>query len=132
MFGWLLNRVKLLSGKRILGPWGERRCESYLKARGFKTLARNFSCKSGEIDLVMVDGDGVIVFVEVKTRADESFEQVESAVTWAKQKRIFRAARYFLSIHKITDRPYRIDVVAIVAGQKGPAKIRHYENALRL
>lgn len=92
-------------------------------------LARNFLCKTGEIDLIMVDTDGTLVFVEVKTRASEDFAPSESAVTSAKKTRMLRAARYFLASHKIDDRPYRFDVVTIVLAEKGPAEIRHYENA---
>jgi len=125
----LLNRGKLLSDRKLLGRWGERRCERFLKKKGLKKLARNFSCKTGEIDLVMVDADGTIVFVEVKTRADESFTETEEVITAAKRLHLIRAARYFLKINDIEDRPCRFDVVTIVSGPAGPEQIRHYENA---
>jgi putative endonuclease len=125
----LLNRRKLLADAKVLGRWGEKRCERFLKSKGLKMLTRNFSCKTGEIDLVMVDSDGSIVFVEVKARADESFESVESVITPAKKARLFRTARYFLATNNIEDRPYRFDIVTIVLGRTGPAQIRHYENA---
>jgi hypothetical protein len=76
--------------KELLGRWGEKRSEKFLKRKGFKTLTRNFSCKTGEIDLVMVDSDGMLVFVEVKTRANEDFSPSESAVTKAKKTRMLR------------------------------------------
>jgi putative endonuclease len=129
MMGWLLNRGKLLADREKLGRWGEKRCESFLKKKGFKKLARNYSCKSGEIDLIMVDSEGALVFVEVKTRADEDLTPAESAVTYAKKTRMNRAARYFLATNKIENRPFRFDVVAIVLGRKGRPQIRHYENA---
>ncbi len=119
----------MLADRKLLGRWGEKRCERFLKRKGLKTLTRNFSCKTGEIDLVMVDADGSIVFVEVKTRADESFAPSESVITSAKKTRMFRAACYFLASHKIENRPFRFDVVTIVLGQKGRPQIRHYENA---
>ena len=97
--------------------------------KGLKKLARNFSCKAGEIDLIMADTDGAVVFVEVKTRADEGFEPTESAITAAKKARLLRAARYFLTIHNIEKRPFRFDVVTIVLGKSGREQIRHYENA---
>lgn len=125
----LWNKRKLLADKRLLGQWGEKRCERFLKRKGFKTLARNFRCKTGEIDRVMVDTDGALVFVEVKTRANEDFGPSESAITPNKKKRMFRAARYFLATHTIEDRPYRFDVVTIVLSDEGRPQIRHYENA---
>lgn len=125
----LSNKRRLLADKKRLGRWGEKRCERFLKRQGLKTLARNFRCKTGELDRVMVDTDGTLVFVEVKTRANEDFGPSESAITSTKKTRMFRAARYFLATHHIEDRPYRFDVVIIVLDEKGPAQIRHYENA---
>ena len=118
-----------MADRKLLGRWGERRCEKFLKGKGLKKLARNFSCRSGEIDLVMAAPDGGVVFVEVKTRADESFTSTEEVITSAKKARLSRAARYFLATHNIGDRPFRFDVVTIVVGQSGPAQIKHYENA---
>lgn len=115
--------------RESLGRWGEQRTEKFLKRKGLKTLTRNFSCKSGEIDLIMVDNDGGIVFVEVKTRANEDFSPSESAITGAKKTRMIRAARYFLASNNITERPFRFDVVTIVLGEKNRPQIRHYENA---
>jgi putative endonuclease len=126
---WLVNRGKLLADRKKLGQWGEKRCERFLKKKGFKKLTRNFSCNGGEIDLIMADAEGAVVFVEVKTRADETFEAAESVITASKKHRMSRAARYFLATHKIENRPFRFDVVAIVLGQKGRPQIRHYENA---
>jgi len=125
----LLKRRKLLADHALLGRWGEKRCERYLKRKGFRTLTRNFWCKLGEIDLVMVDTDGSIVFVEVRTRANEDFAPAESSVTYAKKSKLLRAAQYFLATHNIADRPVRFDVVTIVLGRYGRPEIRHYENA---
>ena len=77
----------------------------------------------------MVDADRTIVFVEVKTRADESFSPTESAITAGKKAKMVRTARYFLAANEIEDRPLRFDVVTVILGQKGPAQIRHYESA---
>ena len=125
----LLNKRKLLADRELLGRWGEKRCQRFLKRKGLKTLTRNFSCNAGEIDLIMVDTDRTIVFVEVRTRADETFGSAESSITFAKKTRLLRTARYFLATHDIDDRPFRFDVVAIVLAPKGTPQIRHYENA---
>ena len=129
MFARLLNKRKLLTDRKLLGRWGEKRCEKFLKSKGLKTLTRNYSCKTGEIDLVMVDTDRTIVFVEVKTRADEDFSPAESVITYPKKKRMSRAARFFLTTNNIEDRPFRFDVVTIVLNRTGKEEIRHYENA---
>jgi len=78
----------------------------------------------------MVDTDDSVVFVEVKTRANEDFADAESAITAAKKKRLARAAKYFVTIHDIDNRPMRFDLVTVVLGRKGSVCIRHYENAL--
>ncbi len=124
-----MDKHILLTDKAQLGRWGEKHAERFLKRKGLKTLTRNFLCKTGEIDLVMVDSDGTLVFVEVKTRANEDFSPSESAVTGTKRARMVRAARYFLAAHEIEDRPYRFDVVTIVLAEKGPAEVRHYQSA---
>jgi putative endonuclease len=123
------NRRKLLADRKLLGKWGEKRCERFLSRKGFKTLDRNFLCKAGEIDLIMVAPDHSLVFVEVRTKTDEVYASVESSITKPKKTRLLRTARFFLKIHNIHDRPFRFDVVTIVLSQKDPVQIRHYENA---
>ncbi|MFQ6036886.1 MAG: YraN family protein [Sedimentisphaerales bacterium] len=125
----LINRNKLLADRILLGRWGEKRCEKFLRRKGFKKLTHNFSCKVGEIDLIMVDSDGSIVFVEVRTQTDESFGPPEESITHPKKVKLLRTARYFLARHHIEDRPFRFDVVTIVLGRTGRPQIRHYENA---
>jgi putative endonuclease len=127
--GLIFNRSKLLTDRQALGKWGQRRCEKFLKRKGLKILTRNFSSKSGEIDLIMVDSDRSIVFVEVKTRTDEEFAPTEDVVNKPKMDKMAKTARYFLSAHEIENRPYRFDVVTVILGQSGPAQIRHYKNA---
>ena len=129
MLGIVLNRRKLLADRKILGKWGEKYCHGFLKRKGLKTLTRNFSCKTGEIDLIMVDTDRTLVFIEVRTRADETFDSVESSITVPKKARLVRTARYFLATHKIDNRPFRFDIVTIVLPPKGLPQIRHYQNA---
>lgn len=129
MLGILLNKRKLLKNRKALGRWGEKRCEKYLKSKGFKTLVSNYLCKVGELDLVMADNDGTIVFVEVKTRTDESFGPTEDVITKPKKERMAKAAQYFLTTHKIENRPCRFDFVTVVLGENGKETIKHYENA---
>jgi putative endonuclease len=123
------TRRRLLSDRTALAGWGERRARRFLEKQGCKTIARNYLCKTGELDLVMADPDGTIVFVEVKTRSTEDFAGPEDSVTAAKRKKLSRAAQYFLKAHKIEDRPCRFDVVAIKIGRTGPETIKHYPGA---
>ena len=129
MFDFLLNRKKLIDDRYTLGKWGERRCERFLRRKGLKMLTRNYACRAGEIDLIMVDTDRSVVFVEVKTRAEEKFAPTESVITKPKMEKITKTARYFISAHDIENRPYRFDVVTVTLGKRGPVEIRHYKNA---
>ncbi len=129
MYGMFLIRRRLLNDKARLGRWGEKRCERFLQNKGMRTLIRNYACKLGELDLVMVAADGTLVFVEVRSRADETFGPAEATVTPAKRERVSKAARHFIAAHRIEDRPLRFDVITLVLGHRGPPQIRHYENA---
>ncbi len=129
MFDFIFNRKKQLADIKLLGKWGERQCEKFLKRKGLRTLTRNYACKAGEIDLIMVDTDRSIVFVEVKTRANEEFAPTEAVITRPKIDRMSKTARYFISTNDIENRPYRFDIVTVTVGQRGPAEIRHYKNA---
>jgi len=125
------KQKKILSDTRLLGQWGQNQCEKFYKSKGFKTLARNFSCKMGEIDLIVAssDSDGTVVFVEVKTRTKEKFADAESAITYAKKLRMTKAANLFVKEYELESSPLRFDVVIVIPGEKAKADIRHYENA---
>ena len=124
-----LNRARLLAEPKVLGQWGEKRSEKLLKNKGLRRLARRFSCKTGEIDLVMMDTDGTIVFVEVKTRANEDFTPAELVVTNTKRKKLISASRYFIETYNVHDRPFRFDVVTVVLGKTKREQIKHYSSA---
>jgi putative endonuclease len=129
---WLcLIRKRLLSDRAELGRWGEKYCERYLKRKGFKFIARNFVCKTGELDLVMWD-NGVVVFVEVKTRSNEQFASAESAINYTKQKRLIRAAKFFAAKYSLQDKPMRFDAAAIILGKAGKPQIRYHQNIIRV
>lgn len=86
---------------------------SWLRARGFTCLGRNFRCRRGEIDLI-VTRDDLLVFVEVRYRADEDFGGAAASVTRAKQQKIIAAARYFLHHRpRLANHAVRFDVVAL-------------------
>ncbi len=129
MFFFANKLKKILSDTRLLGQWGQKQSEKFYKAKGCKTLARNFACKMGEIDLIIGQADGTIIFVEVKTRSSEKYAQAESAITYSKKLRMVKAARLFVKEYKLENYPLRFDVVIVIPDAKGKAEIRHYECA---
>jgi len=82
----------------------------------------------GEIDLIMQEGDR-LVFVEVKTRQDESFAKAEDAINFRKQKKLSATARHFIATNQLQQCPCRFDTVAIIMGEKNKPVIRHHINA---
>ena len=125
----LLKKHKAPSKGLLSGQWGEKECEKFLKKKGLKVLTHNFSCKTGEIDLIMVDADKSIVFVEVKSRLNEEFADAEAVITNSKKTKLIKTAKYFIHTNNLTDRPFRFDIVILVLDDKGKKQIRHYENA---
>jgi putative endonuclease len=123
------QRRRLLSNRKRLGNWGEKHCEKFLKNQGYAFVARNFACKSGEVDLIMCSDEGALVFVEVKTRRSEKFAAAQTAVNYKKRKKMVSTARWFANQYDLKDKPMRFDVMAVVVGEKGPVEVRHYKNA---
>jgi len=128
LFGFLLNRRKLLADPKVLGRWGERCSEKFLKSKGLKLLARNFSSRDGEVDLIMIDRDGSVVFVEVKTRTNEKFDSAESSIDYSKKNKLIRTANLFCRKYEIENRALRFDAVIVILGESGKPEIRHYQN----
>jgi putative endonuclease len=113
------------------GQTGEKLAEEYLHSLGLKTILNNFRSPSGEIDIVMQDGDQ-IVFVEVKLRSSNDFGTPEQTLSESQIKRIAETALYYISekIGKETD--CRLDVVAISRDEGDVFKIVHYPDAVPL
>jgi putative endonuclease len=124
---WRTIRQWLRDPKR-LGREGEHRAEQYLAHKGYHTLQRRFLCRGGEIDLVMRDPEGALVFVEVKARRSEGFQPIESVITSTKKARLIRAARYYITTHRIPDQPLRFDVVTVLHQGSRKHALRHYQN----
>lgn len=114
--------------RSLLGRTGEQRAERFLRGKHYRTVARNYHCPFGEIDLIMLDGR-TVVFVEVKTRSDAEHTDPEAAVGRVKQERIGRCATYFLRQTRSQGRVCRFDVVAITNGPNRSARIEHFMEA---
>jgi putative endonuclease len=114
--------ARILAGPHRGEPGEELAC-AHLRARGMKVLARNYRCRSGEIDVIAEDG-GTLVFVEVKERRGDSHGSAVEAVTAEKRRRVVRAARVYAATHGRSESPIRFDVLAIDWSAEGP-RVRH-------
>lgn len=113
-----------------LGKWGEDVAAQFLQSKGFKILARNWCCEAGELDIIALDND-TIVIVEVRTRSSDAFGTPEESLTQQKRRHLEKSALAFLQEQDHLDVAWRIDVIAIDAFQHGTVdRISHYENAL--
>lgn len=83
--------------RRERGARFESHALAYLQRQRLVLVARNVYCRAGEIDLVMRDRDGTLVFVEVRARTRHGYGGAAASVGWHKQQRILRAARYYLA-----------------------------------
>ena len=98
---------------RRLGAQGETLAAAYLQRVGYRILARNYTCRCGELDLV-AEQDGCLCFIEVKSRRSASFGGPAAAVNREKQRRIARAAAHYLqAFHPGPPPACRFDVVAL-------------------
>jgi putative endonuclease len=97
---------------RAAGDSFEARACSELERAGLTLLARNYSTRHGELDLVMREGD-TVVFVEVRYRRSASHGDAASSVTASKQTRLILAAQHWLAAHpQHARRACRFDVVS--------------------
>jgi len=104
------------------GRRGEDLACRHLESRGLRLLERNYRCRAGEIDLVMLDG-GTLVLVEVRSRSTSDHGSAAATVGSRKQQRFIRAARHLqLTRPDYRRLPARFDVVAIDPGPAGTAE----------
>ena len=100
------------------GQEAEQKALDYLLKKGLKLILRNYSCRCGEIDLIMRDG-AYLVFIEVRARSSNNFGGSLESITYAKRQKIIKTTAYYLLKYKIQDQyPIRFDVLAI-EGPKG-------------
>ncbi len=103
---------------KAIGEDGESRALAYLLARGLTLVRRNYrvaagpNARGGEIDLIVRESDGTLVFVEVRTRKASGFGGAAGSVSAAKQRSVIFAARCYLRAFA-SPPACRFDVVAI-------------------
>jgi putative endonuclease len=98
-----------------IGRAAESRALRHLETAGLVLLTRNYRCRAGEIDLVMLDPQAqALVLVEVRSRSRRDYGQAAATIGLAKQRRCSLAARHLLLMRRDLRRlPARFDVVAI-------------------
>ena len=121
-----------MTSTKLLGAWGEEQAAAFLRKKKYKILETNYSCRFGEIDLI-VSNRKYLVFVEVKLRKSASFAAAYEYVDQAKQNRLRTTAQMYLAQNPTNLQP-RFDVVEIYAPDGVLTKdlrINHMEDAFQ-
>jgi putative endonuclease len=117
------SELKIKAAHLLRGESAEQQAYQFLLKKGLKLVARNFRCKQGELDLIMLDKE-TLVIVEVRFRQTDKYGSAAESVTRGKQLRIIAATQVYLSKQKI-NKPLRFDVVAL----SGNGKVDWIQNA---
>ncbi len=115
---------------REIGDRGEDIAVEYLKKLGWQILARNYYAGHTEIDIIAKDKN-IIVFVEVKTRANTTFGHPIEYVTESKVKSIYKVADVWIRKNNAQNHFMRFDVIGIVAAKNKKPDITHLKDAYR-
>jgi putative endonuclease len=127
MWEWIKGLFAAEPERDALGDRGENLAARFLRNKGYRIIIRNYRCDLGEVDIIAKDGK-TLVFVEVKTRADDE-PMPEDQVHNFKQHQLTKAAKVYLSRYGVPQPPARFDVVAIVWPPGRDPQIRHHEDA---
>lgn len=110
------------------GAWGERIAAEYLERQGWSVLARNYRWSRREIDLIARQGC-TIAFIEVKTRADESFAHPFESLGLVQRRRIAEVAAAWVREHGVETEVYRFDLISVLRSPAGEVRIDHLPDA---
>ncbi len=122
------NKFKRKRKKHLkLGKWGEKQSCKLLESKGFEILTQNFRLKSGELDIVALDGR-VLVFVEVKTLTRLGLFRPVYNYSYRQNKRNIITAKEYIRLLKLPIEDIRFDFIEVVGSPGNLKEIRHYQN----
>lgn len=113
-----------MHSKDALGRFGEDLAAARLAESGLRVLARNWRCRTGEIDIVARDGD-CLVICEVKTRRSKRYGTPAEAVGSRKLRRMRELALHWLDEQEIYVPQIRFDVVSVIVPPAGRPVVEH-------
>lgn len=114
--------------RSVRGRAGEDAALRVYERRGFALVARNWRCPLGELDLVLVRRD-LLVVCEVKTRSGAAFGGGYEAVTWSKRRKLRSLAETFVERSGLRDARVRFDVASVWVRPHGVADVEVFEDA---
>lgn len=114
--------------RKRLGERGEDAAVAFLERSGLTIVERNWRCPSGEIDIVALDEE-TLVLCEVKTRRTAAKGSPEDAITPAKRRRYAKLAAAYVQAAGVEPVAVRFDVVTLLVVAEDRALLRHYRAA---
>ena len=117
-------------GMKTLGSKGEDIAVEFLRHKGFRILEKNYKTFVGEIDIIALDGE-TVVFIEVKTRANDSFGYPFEAVHSKKRLKLRNLALLYMK-KQGKEIPIRFDVLSIMCASNGHKQIEHIVDAFEV
>ena len=121
--------------RQTMGINGERVAAKWLQVHGWNIVDHRFRNGHRDIDLIAAreDADSIrtVAFVEVKTRASDSFGGPLGAVNWRKQRELSRSAKVWISRFEKPGDTFRFDVIGVILGPEN-VRVHHIENAFLL
>ena len=115
-----------------LGKYGEKVAAMHLVEAGYELIDRNWRCDDGELQGeldIIARRDGVITFVEVKTRSSMAFGEPAEAVGPVKVRKIRELATVWLRRHEVEHSDISFDVMTVMHSGKGAAQVTHLREA---
>lgn len=107
-----------LTTKQKIGNAAEDRACVYLCEQGLELVLRNYRCKLGEVDLIMLDKKS-LVFVEVRYRKQGDFGNGLESISRHKQSKLIRTATFYLQANRLTDKiACRFDAISLADDNK--------------
>lgn len=115
---------------RQIGAEGEQVAVDYLISQNFEIIARNYHARYGEIDIIAINPDGRLVFIEVKSAHSTNYGYPEDQVSPTKLAHLESAIAVYLEKHPEASDDWAFDVIAVDFLNDGSHVLRHYEDAL--
>ncbi|CAM4254893.1 YraN family protein [Saccharibacillus endophyticus] len=111
------------------GRAAEEAATSYLQRQGWRIIERNWSCRSGELDIVAEQGE-ILLFVEVRSRSGLGYGMPAESIDARKIGQVRRTAEVYLHRFGVSDRQIRFDAVAVMLGRNLEIRsLEHIEDA---
>ena len=110
-----------------LGKWGEELAVAYLQGKGYQIIERDWKSGRRDIDIIVQDETGTIVFVEVKTRRSRVFGEPEEAIDYRKMQSLQQAINHYIK-YRCINSSVRFDIISIVGTIGSEPEINHIKD----